>query len=206
MDQIKIGRFIASQRKEKNMTQKDLAKQLHVSDKTVSAWENGTRFPGIDVLIPLCNVLCISVNDLLSGEVVNMDDYKQKLEDNLLEMIKKKEQADKMLLRLEIIVGLICVGVMLALCMIAAYVAMAEWLRIVLIIIGVLPVVVALPFLIKIEQTAGYYVCPKCGHQYIPKYSSVFMAMHMGRTRYMKCPVCKENSWQRKTITKETND
>ncbi len=132
-----------------------------------------------------------------------MENYNKNLENNLIEMVKQKESADKMLLRLEIVAGCICVAVMLALCMVAAYVDVAEWLRILLIVIGLLPILVAMPFMIKIEQTAGYYVCGVCGHRHIPKYSSVFMAMHYGRTRYMKCPKCEKHSWQKKVVSKD---
>ena len=104
---------------------------------------------------------------------------------------------------MEVLVGIICVAVLLALCIIAAYVEMEEWLRVVLILVGFLPLLIATPFMLKIEQTAGYYVCAKCGHKYIPAYKNVFIAMHMGRTRYMKCPKCQQRSWQKKVISKE---
>ena len=122
---------------------------------------------------------------------------------NLLEMAKAKEQADKRLLFLEIVVGMICVAVMLALAMVASFVQMEEWLRIVLILIGLAPLLIATPFMLKIEQTAGYYECAECGHRYIPSYKSVFMAPHMGRTRRMKCPKCHQRSWQKKVLSKE---
>ena len=102
------------------------------------------------------------------------------------------------MLFLEILVGVLCIAIMLALAMVASFVQMEEWLRIVLILIGLVPLLIAMPFMIKIEQTAGYYECKKCGHKYIPAYGSVFMAMHMGRTRYMKCPHCNCKSWQKK--------
>jgi len=63
--------------------------------------------------------------------------------------------------------------------------------------------IIMIPFAIRIEQTAGYYECQKCHHKYIPKYSSVLWAMHVNRTRYMKCPKCNQRSWQKKVITKE---
>ena len=69
-----------------------------------------------------------------------------------------------------------------------------------LILIGLIPFVIATPFMLKIEQVAGYYVCCKCGHKYVPKYKNVFWAMHIGRTRYMKCPNCGKWSWQKKVL------
>lgn len=132
-----------------------------------------------------------------------MDNYNKELENNLLEMVKQKEDADKRLLFLEYFVGVVLLIFMLALTMIASLAEMEEWLRITLILIGFAPLVIAVPFMIKIEQTAGYYVCGKCGHRYVPKYGSVFMAMHSGRTRYMKCPECGKKSWQKKVLTKK---
>ena len=203
MDQIKIGRFIAECRKKKDLTQMQLAERLNVTDRAVSKWERGKAMPDSSIMLDLCRFLGISVNDLLNGEVVEMENYNEKLEKQLLEVVKQKEDADKRLLSLEIVVGVFSVTVMLALCAIASYVQMEDWLRIVLILIGFIPVVIATPFMLKIEQTAGYYKCEKCGHRYIPAYKSVFMSAHMGRTRYMKCPECQKKSWQKKVISKD---
>lgn len=202
MDQIKIGKFIAECRKNKNLTQMQLAEKMGVTDRAVSKWENGRSLPDSSIMLDLCKELGISVNDLLSGEVVTMENYNKELEKNLVDMAKQKEEADKKLLHLEIVMGVACIIVMLALCVIAAYVPMKDWLRIVLIVIGFVPVIIATPYMLMIEQTAGYYECAKCGHKYVPKYKSVFFAMHMGRTRYMKCPECGESSWQKKRLSK----
>ena len=202
MDQIKIGRFIAERRKMKNLTQAQLSEKLNITDRAVSKWENGRSLPDSSIMLELCEILDITVNDLLSGEVVVMEKYDKNLENNLLEIIKEKKKADKHLLTMEIVIGFVSIGIMLGLCIFAAYAPMEEWIRIVLIIIGFIPVLILIPFMIKIEQTAGYYECQKCGNRYIPKYSSVFMSMHAGRTRYMKCPKCNEKSWQKKVISK----
>ena len=203
MDLIKIGNFIAERRKLVNLTQMQLAEKLNITDRAISKWETGRTLPDSSIMLELCAILKISVNDLLTGEVVTMEDYNKKLENNLVEVVKEKQKADKMLLRLELVMGIICVLIMLTLCMIAAFVQMEDWLRIVLIIAGLAPLLIALPFMIKIEQTAGYYVCKHCNHKYIPAYMSVFMAMHYGRTRYMKCPKCAKYSWQKKVINKD---
>lgn len=203
MDQIKIGKFISTRRKEVGLTQSQLAEKLNITDRAVSKWETGRTLPDSSIMLDLCNILKITVNDLLTGEIVTMENYDKEKENTLIEIVKEKQQADKMLLKLEIIFGVICVSIMLTLCMIAAYVQMEDWLRIVLIVIGLLPLLIATPFMIRIEQTAGYYECQNCKHKYIPQYKSVFMAMHMGRTRYMKCPKCGKCTWQKKVISKE---
>ena len=203
MDQIKIGKFIAERRKLKSLTQAQLAEKLNITDRAVSKWENGRSLPDSAIMLELCEILDITVNDLLCGEVVVMEKYNKEMEKNLLEMAREKEKSDKQLLMVEIVMGIVSIGIMLGLCVFAAYAPMEEWLRIVLIIIGFIPVLVLTPFMLRIEQTAGYYECKKCGNRYVPKYGQVFRAMHRGRTRYMKCPKCNEKSWQKKVISKD---
>ncbi len=205
MDQVKIGKFIAKCRKTQNLTQMQLAEKLGITDRAISKWENGKAMPDSSIMLELCGLLKITVNDLLSGEVVVMENYNEKTEQNLLEMVKQKEQADKRLLSLEIFIGVLFSVVMFVLVMVAGLVQMADWLRVLLILIGFIPFVVAVPFMIKIEQTAGYYECAKCGHRYVPTYSSVLWAMHINRTRYMKCPECHKKSWQKKVLSKDAD-
>lgn len=202
MDQIKIGKFIAECRKKNNLTQMQLAEKLNITDRAISKWENGKGMPDSSIMLDLCNELKISVNELLSGEVLEMSNYNEKVEKNLLEMVKQKEESDKRLLTMEIVIGLLISIVFFALIFIASFVEMEDWLRITLIITGFIPFVIMIPFAIRIEQTAGYYECQKCHNKYIPTYSSVLWAMHINRTRYMKCPNCKQRSWQKKVISK----
>lgn len=92
MEQEKIGRFIQDLRKEKNMTQKDLADQLGVTDRAVSKWENGRGMPDVSLMKPLCDILGISVSELLSGERIDKQDYQEKSEFRLLDTIQVKEK------------------------------------------------------------------------------------------------------------------
>ncbi len=203
MDQIKIGKFIKECRNKNNLTQMQLAEKLGITDRAVSKWENGRAMPDSSIMLELCKELKITVNDLLSGEVVSMNNYNENSEKIILEMVKEKEKNDKLLLRCEILVGVICIIIMLSLTMFASYVPMEEWLRVLLILIGFVPILIACPFMLKIEQIAGYYECKKCGHKYVPTYRSVFYAMHINRTRFLKCPECKKRSWQKKVISKD---
>ncbi len=203
MDQIKIGKFIAECRKNNNLTQMQLAEKLNITDRAISKWENGKAMPDSSIMLELCSELKISVNELLSGEVLEMNNYNERIEQNLIEMIKQKELSDKRLLTMEIVIGVLVSLVLFILIFIASFVEMTDWLRIILIITGLIPFIIGMLFAIRIEQTAGYYECQKCHHKYIPTYSSVLWAMHMNRTRYMKCPKCNQRSWQKKVITKE---
>lgn len=198
MNQEKIGKFIAEKRKANGLTQLQLAEQLNVTDRAVSKWETGRAMPDSSIMLSLCKILKISVTDLLNGEVVLVDNSEEKI----LELIKEKENADKRLLRLEIFMGVICMAIFFALVIFALLVEMEEWLRVVLILIGFAPILIATPLMLKIEQVAGYYQCKECGHKYVPTYKAVNLAMHMGRTRYMRCPECHKKSWQKKVISK----
>ena len=113
MDQAKIGKFIAACRKKENLTQMQLAEKLSITDRAVSKWETGKAMPDTSIMLELCRILKITVNDLLSGEVVTMENYKDALEKNLLEMAKQKEAADKKLLSLEILIGVLSMIVLL---------------------------------------------------------------------------------------------
>ena len=203
MDQVKIGKFIAERRKKAGLTQMQLAEKLNITDRAVSKWETGKAMPDSSIMLDLCRILQISVNDLLCGEVITMDNYNKELENNLIEMIKQKEQADKRLLTIEIVMGIVClIPLLAAVCLVSA-IPFEERLQIIIVLAGLIPLLVATPFAIKIEQQAGYYACKKCGHKYIPQYGNVFLAMHIGRTRYMKCPKCNQKSWQKKVLSKE---
>ena len=203
MDQAKIGKFIAACRKKENLTQMQLAEKLSITDRAVSKWETGKAMPDTSIMLELCRILKITVNDLLSGEVVTMENYKDALEKNLLEMAKQKEAADKKLLSLEILIGVLSMIVLLGFTFIASFLQMEDWLRILLIVAGFVVCLIGVGFAIRIEQTAGYYQCAKCGHRYVPTFGSVLWAMHFGRTRYMKCPECHKRSWQKKVIGKQ---
>ncbi len=203
MNQEKIGRFIADCRKKENLTQVQLAEKLNITDRAVSKWETGKAMPDSSIMLELCSILKITVNDLLSGEVVAMENYNKETENNLLEMVKQKQESDKRLLRMESLAGIMAsipfvVGIVIGL-----VVPMEEWKQIVVVLSGMIPLLVAIPFLLRVEQVAGFYECQHCYHQYIPQYKSVFIAPHIGRTRYMRCPRCRKRSWQKKVLTKE---
>ncbi|MBO4854659.1 MAG: helix-turn-helix transcriptional regulator [Oscillospiraceae bacterium] len=206
MDQIRIGMFISEKRKEQNLTQRQLAERLGITDRAVSKWERGKSLPDASSMLELCAVLGITVNDLLSGEVVSMNSYNENIEKNLLEMVKQKEQSDRRLLKTEIVIGVLSTVFLFAMISIGAVFMMMQekiWVFFLLFGIGLLQLIVCTMFCLRIEQVAGYYACRKCGYRYVPTYGSVNGAMHMGRTRYMKCPQCGKRSWQKKVISAE---
>ena len=117
MDQIKIGKFIADIRKEKGMTQNELAQKLGVTDRAISKWENGRGMPDISIIQSLCEELSVSINELLSGERITDDDIKAKAEENILNSLKAtfKNIRYKNIFMF-IVVILVCLSLLLCCC------------------------------------------------------------------------------------------
>ena len=203
MDQIKIGRFIATRRKEVGLTQLELAEKLNISDRAVSKWETGKSLPDASIMIELCEILGIGINELFYGEMINMNESNKKYDEIILAMKKEQEESTKRTLALEYVIGFGASIAFLTLVFVASFVEMADWLRVLLILIGFAQFIIEIPFAIRIEQTAGYYECKHCHNKYVPTFSSVLWSMHLGRTRYMKCPECGKRSWQKKVISKK---
>ena len=202
MDQIKIGKFIQEKRKEKNITQSELAEKLNISDRAISKWENGNCIPDAANMPILCDILDITINDLFSGEKVDMKNNEKKLEENLLEMTALKEQSDKRLLKLELLIGVLAIIILFSVIGISIAFEMNEIIRGIIIASGIIIFLVCMFFALRIEQIAGYYECRECHHKFVPTYSQVFFAQHINRTRKMKCPKCGKKSWCKKVISK----
>lgn len=203
MDQIKIGRFIASCRKEQGMTQAVLAERLGISDRAVSKWETGKSMPDSGIMLELCEILQINVNELLSGENIMTEAYDKRAEENLLAMQREVEEKNRQMLRTEFWIGTPATIAGFAMCVVAAYVDMPTWIRGFIIAFAVVMIFAVAFIAVGIEQKAGYYECQHCHHRQVPTYWQTNLAMHIGRTRYMKCAECGKYSWQKKVLTKE---
>ncbi len=203
MDQIKIGKFISSCRKEQGLTQAALAEKLGISDRAISKWENGKSMPDSGIMLELCALLDINVNELLSGERIMEDIYRKKAEENLLSLQQELDEKNRMMLKAEYWISIPVVFAALAMMLIASFVEMPVWSRGILIALAFVMIFVMAFIAVGIEQKAGYYECQHCHHRYVPTYWQVNLAMHTGRTRYMKCPECGKRSWQKKVLSKE---
>ena len=206
MDQIKIGKFIASCRKEQGMTQAVLAEKLGISGRAVSKWETGKSMPDSGIMLELCEMLKINVNELLSGERIMAEVYDTRAEENLLEMRRQVEEKNRQLLRTEYLISFPAVIAGLFMCFVAAYVELPVWVRATLIAVAVVMILTVAFIAVGIEQKAGYYECQKCHDRHISTYWQTNLAMHIGRTRYMKCPECGKWSWQKKVLSKEDEE
>ena len=205
MDQVKIGKFIQELRKEKNLTQMDLANKLNITDRAISKWENGKSLPDSSIMLELCNILGITVTELLLGGKIEMENYNKKTESKLLEILKQQELSNKRLLLMEVVMMVISVIFLLSLFLIGILIYNNDksklWVFLTLFGIGLVQFFICAFFSVRIEQVAGYYECKHCGDRHIPTFVQVNFACHMGRTRYMKCPKCNKRSWQHKVLS-----
>lgn len=165
MDQIRIGKFIAQQRKEKGLTQLQLADLLSIRDKTVSKWERGRGLPDVSLMIPLCEVLDISVNDLLTATKVSERDYQKNAEEN------------KIVLRVpHLRIAYFIAGC--SLIFIASLMKMPTIVRILVILFAGMILVLGISATIVLDIHAGYYECPHCHAQFVPTVRAYIKGYH----------------------------
>ena len=202
MDQLKIGKFIAECRKQKNLTQMQLAEKLGITDKAISKWERGITMPDTSIMLELCEILGISVNELLSGEKINMENNNQKNEQLLLEMAKELEKKSKTIWNaMWAIMTVSIIGLIGGLAIIAFFMSEGPWM---LVAILALCVVFLIPcfYALKLEVSVGTYKCQNCGYEIVPTYKEAMMAMHRGTTRHLQCPKCNKRTWCKKVLKK----
>ncbi len=202
MNQTKIGKFICSCRKEKGLTQATLAEKLGITDRAISKWENGKCLPDPSIMLELCEILNINVNELLIGRRVNMENYKDLAEKNLIELAKQERLNNKKLLALENVIGYTCSISFLVLIFAASFAVTISIWRIVMILCGLVIFIVGMFYSIKLEHDAGYYECPNCGKRYVPTIKAVVLAAHKGKNRKMKCIYCNKKGYHKKVLTK----
>ncbi len=202
MDQIKIGKFIAECRKKQGLTQMQLAEKLNITDRAVSKWENGRSMPDSSIMLDLCEILKITVNDLLCGEKISMENNNQKNEQLLLDMTKELEQKNKtvwtsMWVIMGISITALCAGIFTAATLIPE-----GPLQLALILGTCVFFLIPCFYAVKLEVSVGAYKCKNCGHEIVPTYKEAMMAMHRGTTRHLMCPECKKRTWCKKIINK----
>lgn len=200
MDQQKIGRFIAQTRKEKSLTQRELADTLCISDKTVSKWENGKGMPEVSLMMPLCEALDITANELLSGERLSQDDYIRKAEENIMTLVKEREESKKKIM-LSAIVAVITIIGGTALVTVSGVFEMELWARILLIGLGLVVIFGGLFVAAALEMEAGTFECKHCKHRFVPTVGAYIAGPHSLTTRYLKCPECGKKSYCKRRLT-----
>lgn len=202
MDQIKIGKFIAECRKKNNLTQMQLAEKLNITDRAISKWENGKGMPDSSIMLDLCEELKIGVNELLSGEMIGMENKNEKQEQLLFDMAKEIEQKNKIIwTSMWVIMGVSMTALLAGIFISAFLIPEGIWQLIIILGICVLFLIPCF-YALKLEVSVGAYKCKNCGYEIVPTYSEALWAMHRGTTRHLKCPKCNKKTWCKKIIKK----
>ena len=200
MNQVKIGKFIAECRKKENLTQMQLAEKLNITDRAVSKWETGKAMPDTSIMLELCEILKISVNDLLCGEKIEMEHKNPKNEQLLLELSQELENRNQTIwTAMWVIMAVSMIALFGGIFLVAFLVPEGVWQ-----IVGVfgLCVIFLIPcfYALKLEVSVGAYKCKKCGQEIVPTYSEALWAMHRGFTRHLRCPHCGKRTWCKKVL------
>lgn len=201
MDQIKTGKFIAQMRKEHGLTQTQLADKLLISNKTVSKWETGKGMPEVSLMLPLCEALGINVNELLTGEKIPTENYKEKAEENMMNLIKEAQESRKKI----IISAVIAFSSLLSstpLIVVAGKFKMPLAARIALIVIAVIVIIIGITVACILDREAGAFECSKCHERFVPTMSAYINAAHTITRRKLKCPKCGVKSYCKHVLTK----
>ncbi len=203
MNQIKIGKFIAECRKKNGLTQMQLSEKLGITDKAISKWERGIAMPDTSIMLELCDILGISVNELLSGEKISMENNNPKNEQLLLDMAKELERKNKTIWNaMWTIMTISFIGLFGGLAIIAFFMPEGVWQLVAILTLCVLFLIPGF-YALKLEVSIGAYKCKRCGHEIVPTYTQALNAMHRGTTRYLKCPKCNKRTWCKKVIKKD---
>ena len=201
MDQIKIGKFIADERKRKGYTQKQLSEKLEISDKTISKWERGNGFPEVSLLLPLCNELEITVNELLSGERVSEEDYLKKAEENMVNLVREARESKKKIVLSAMVAGLTIIATV-PLFILSGMFEMQVWTRVLLMGIGFVIMVIGIAIACVLDREAGAFECPECKERFVPDMKSYVMGPHTITKRKLVCPYCGAHKYCKKVLTK----
>lgn len=203
MDQIKIGQFIAQMRKEKGLTQRQLADELLISDRTISKWETGKGLPEVSLMMPLCESLGINVNELLSGERLSDDEYKKKAEENIVNILGEKQTNIKRLLTSSgiFIITDIAVGMNFsAVCLVNSDTVTAAMFF----ISSIITIVLGIALGSIIDRKAGYFECTKCHTVFTPS-GKTYLKGCITITPFsahFDCPHCKKVTHCKRIFTK----
>lgn len=203
MDQIKIGKFIQAMRKEQSLTQKQLADKLMISDKTISKWETGNGLPEVAIMIPLCDLLGINVNELLSGERLSDAAYYSKAEENMMSLIKEKEENRRKLV-LSIFTGVVSTAVFTVIILIVCFYTdiISVPVKIALVVFACVVFGLGIFETMALDRECGYFVCQNCGKIFTPAWSDYLIAPHVFTRRFLKCPYCGQRTCCNRVLSK----
>ena len=201
MNQIKTGQFIAQIRKEKGMTQTQLADKLFISNKTVSKWETGRGMPEISLMLPLCEELGINVNELLTGERIPERNYIEKAEENMMNLVHEAQESKKKIILSAMTAGLTILSA-IPLVLISGIFDMPLWARVILITIAVIVITGGITIACILDREAGTFECKECHNRFVPEFRAYIMGPHTLTKRKLKCPKCGKSTYCKHVMTK----
>ena len=201
MEPTRIGRFIAERRKALGLTQRQLAERLAVSDKAVSKWETGRGLPDVLLMLPLCAVLGITVNDLLSGERVGEGDYRKKAEENMMELMRENAENRQRLLQ-SIACGGVTVVAVCALVALAAFLLLPALARVALLLLAMATALAGIWAAATLDARAGWFECPHCKELFAPAMADYVKGLHTFTRRRLTCPHCGQTGMCRHRVTR----
>ena len=207
MDIVKIGYFIRECRKNKNLTQKQLADKLFVEPKTISKWETGKGLPDVSIMKNLCNELDISLSELFIGEHLKEKSNELITEQILLNEFEKERIRNKKNLIGEILIGCAFIAVVITLILFAGFAPIATYLKIILVALALIFIVVGTTGLIILDANIGYFECAECHERFIPSVKDYTFGLHTLKKRRLTCPRCGKKTWCcKKMIKKDLDD
>lgn len=203
MDIVKIGYFIRECRKNKNLTQKQLADKLYVEPKTISKWETGKGLPDVSIMKNLCNELGISLNELFIGDYIKEESNDLLIEKLIIDELKKEKIQNKKKLIGEILIGCAFIGSVITLILLVGIISIATYLKIILIVLSFIFIFVGLFGLVLLDVNIGYFECAECHERFIPSIKDYVFGMHTLKKRKLKCPICGKKTWCLKRMTRK---
>lgn len=195
MDLNKTGKFIALIRKEKELTQRELAEKLNLSEKTISKWERGVGFPDISLILPLCKCLEIDANELMTGERLQDKQYRINAENNLLKLMDKT--SPKLKYTISTISAIVAILITLGLILLAGFVIEEVWIKILVCVMSVLLVVSNIALILLVAVNTEVYECCHCGEKFVPTMREYLMGANTMKKRYLRCPYCHKKGWNK---------
>ena len=195
---MELGEKIKALRKARGLTQAQLAEKLDITDRAISKWETGKAMPDSDIMLDLCDILGIKVNELLCGEMIEIEHKDEQLNELIFQMAKNEERYHKRLLHSAYVIiatsltALICLMSLISL--LIPECGFQEFLIIVSVILFIIPCMIALKF----KAETGYYECKNCQHMFVPNYKEIAVLMQTPTRRLLKCTKCGKWTWCKK--------
>lgn len=153
-------------------------------------------------MLPLCSLLGINVNELLSGEALNREDYQKRAEENMMKLIQEKEESKKKIVLSAVVTGLtILAGVTLVL--VSGLLTMETYVRVILLAVAFLVIGGGLAVACVLDREAGYFECRHCGERFVPDMKAYIAGAHTLTTRHLKCPHCGKSSYCRRRLSRK---